>query len=553
MVFFQHDFYEIAALMVISTVAGGLFLWLRQPLIMAFIVVGILVGPAAFNIISSGEEVELLAELGIALLLFVVGLKLDPHEIQAVGPVAIITGLSQILLTAAFGYLIALMLDFNAIASFYIAICVTFSSTIIIVKLLSDKREIDALHGRIALGVLIIQDIMVILAMIALSTFSGEDQGTSFLATVGMMFVKGGLYLLFIGVATRYLLPPLLHNLAQSTELLLLFAITWAIALAALSDGLGFSKEVGAFLAGISLASTPYRPILGARLVSLRDFLLLFFFLNLGIHVDISHFSSEIFPAIIFSIFVLIAKPIFVMILMGVMNYHKYTSALTSFSLGQISEFSLIVAALGVSLGQIDDQVMGLITLIALITMGVSSYIIIYSHLLYKVLGNYLSIFERTLSHEQKQVETVPDIHSTSVDVIVFGLGRYGGSMVKQLRQQGVNVLGIDFDPEMVKYWRNEGLLTLYGDAEDPEFITSIPLNNVKWVVSTLPGQRIGLALLKSLKLHGFQGQVALTSHSKRDSEIFQQEQADLVLLPFRDAAKEAARTLRHSIPHPQT
>jgi hypothetical protein len=206
-----------------------------------------------------------------------------------------------------------------------------------------------------------------------------------------------------------------------------------------------------------------------------------------------------------------------------------------------------------VSLGQIDEQVMGLITLIALMTMGVSSYIIIYSHFLYKVLGNYLSIFERTLTHEQKQVETFPALYSSAVDVIVFGLGRYGGSMVKQLRQQGVNVLGIDFDPEMVKYWRKEGLLTLYGDAEDPEFIASIPLNNVKWVVSTLPGQRMGLALLKSLQLKGFPGQVALTSHNQRDYEIFQQEQADLVLLPFLDAAKEAARTLRNSIPHLQT
>jgi Kef-type K+ transport system membrane component KefB len=541
---FNNVFTEIAVLMAIATILGALALWLRQPLIMAFMAVGIVAGPAGLEWVSSTEQVELLAELGIALLLFVVGLKLDPHEIRAVGPVAVVTGLAKMVLTGTIGYVMAILFGFNLITSFYIAISLTFSSTIIIVKLFSDKREIDALHGRIALGILITEDIMVILVMIGLSTFAGDISQGNLLQAMGMMFLKGSTFLLFIGLTTRYLLPPLLHNLAQSTELLLLFAITWAISLASLSDGLGFSKEVGAFLAGISLASTPYRPILGARLINLRDFLLFFFFVNLGFHIDINHFSSEVIPALIFSVFVLLGKPIMIMILVGGMGYRKYTTTITSLSLSQISEFSLILATLGVSLGHIPKIVLDLITLIGLITMSVSCYMIIYAQKIYSYLSPYLNIFQRQIKHPEETMGDIEKANFSQIDVILLGLGRYGGSMIQFLQQQGMVVLGVDFDPEIVKFWQRKDIIALYGDAENPEFTGILPLEKTKWVVSTIPGKDLSLSLLAALKAHHFQGKIALTTHNKREMTILDQAGADLVLVPYRDAAKEAAETL---------
>lgn len=540
----DNIFAEIAVLMAIASILGGLAVWLRQPLIIAFIAVGIVAGPAGLGWIQSSEQVELLAELGIAVLLFVVGLKLDPQEIRAVGAVAVITGLSQITLTGGFGYLIAVALGFNAIASFYIALSLTFSSTIIIIKLLSDRREIDALHGRIALGVLIIQDIMVILVMIALSTFAGDSPQSNLVQAIVMMFVKGSAFLVFIGLTTRYVLPRLLHNFAKSIELLLLFAISWAIALAAFSDGLGFSKEVGAFLAGISLASTAYRPILEARLMSVRDFLLLFFFINLGVHVDIANFSSEIIPALVFSIFVLLGKPIMVMIILGRMGYRKYTTTITSLSLSQISEFSLILATLGVSLNHIPDTILELITLIGLITMGLSSYMIIYAHKIYPFLSPYTEIFQRKIKHPEETIGDLEKDNYSSIDVILLGLGRYGGSMIKYLQRQGMVVVGVDFDPKVVKFWQKRNVITLYGDATNPEFTGMLPLEKTKWVVSTIPGENLGLSLIHALNKNKFAGKVALTSHSKKETDTLEQAGADLVLFPFRDAAKEAAETL---------
>ena len=543
MLVFENVFSEIALIMAIAAIVGALAIKLRQPLIMAFIVVGILVGPAGINLVESSEQVELFAELGIALLLFVVGLKLDPHEIRAVGLVAITTGMGQILITGILGYLITLILGITGISAFYVAIALTFSSTIIIVKLLSDLREIDALHGRIALGVLIVQDIVVVIVMIALSALTGNEQG-ELGREILTVLIKGSVFLVCIGLFTRYILPSLLHSLARSTELLLIFAIAWAVILAALGDWLGFSREVGAFLAGVSLAYTPYRADLGSRLVSLRDFLLLFFFIDLGIHIDVTHFIEALIPAVVLSLFVLLGKPLMIMTLVGMMGYRKYTSVITSLSLGQISEFSLILGALGVSLGHINDETLGLITLIGLITMGVSTYMIIYAHRFYDMLSPYLGWIDKLSNRRHQKISDLEVDESADVDVILFGLGRYGGSLLSNLSQQGTNVLGVDFDPELVKSWRSLGILAFYGDAEDPEFAATLPLNKAKWVVSTLPGRRIGLALLRNLKHRDFQGKIALTSHSRREQVILHQAGADLVLLPFQDAAKEAARTL---------
>lgn len=541
---FNNVFYEIAVILAIATAVGTLALWLRQPLIMAFIAVGILVGPAGLDLVHSSEQVELFAELGVALLLFVVGLRLDPQEISAVGSVAIIAGLAQILLTGCLGGLIAIALGLTTVAAFYVAIALTFSSTIIVVKLLSDKREIDALHGRIALGILIVQDLVVVLVAIALTAFNGNSQPADFGRATLMVLAKGSVLLAAAATIARYCLPNLLHALARSTELLLIFAISWAIAFATVADVLGLSKEMGAFIAGVTIASTHYRAILSARLVSLRDFLLLFFFINLGVNLDISHFGSQFVPALIFSLFVLMGKPLMVTILVGMMGYRKYTSTLTSFSLGQISEFSFILATLGVSLGQISEEIVGLIALVGLITMGLSTYAIIYSHNLYEWLSPWLSWYDRIIPHPKKRLGDLTEAQIDRVDVILFGLGRYGGSTIRYLHQYGFSVLGLDFDPELVKFWRREGMLAFYGDAEDPEFIASLPLSHAKWVVSTLPGERIGLTLLHALKHRHFQGRIALTSHSHREMEILKGAGADLVLLPFRDAAKEAADSI---------
>ncbi len=539
---FSDVFTEMAMLLLTAAVIGAIAVRLRQPLIVAFIAVGILVGPSVLGWVSANDQVDLLAKLGIALLLFVVGLKLDLHIIRTMGPVALAAGLGQVFFTSVIGYFIAIVLGMTPVIALYVAVALTFSSTIIIVKLLSDKREVDALHGRIAIGFLIVQDIVVVLVMIGLAALgeAGDVAGLGHEAIA--VLIKGGLFIAAIGLLMRYVLTPLLHRLARSRELLVLFAIAWAVALGAAGAHLGFSKEVGAFLAGVSLASTPYREAIGSRLVSLRDFLLLFFFIDLGAGLDLTMVGAQAVPAILLSLFVLIGNPLIVMIILGAMGYRKRTGFLAGLTVAQISEFSLILGALGLSLGHIDTDTMGLITLVGLITISASTYMILYSHPLYERLSPWLGVFERKRAYREEALDR--NTEQDRVDVILFGLGRFGTRIARELRQRGYRVLGVDFDPDLVRRQEGHGYAVRYGDAEGPEFIATLPLGEARWVLSSLREMPVNLALLHGLRDSGYKGHVAVTAHTASDAEKLKQAGADRVLIPYADAAAEAVDNL---------
>jgi Kef-type K+ transport system membrane component KefB len=539
---FSDVFTEMAVLLLVTAVIGAIGVRLRQPLIVAFIAVGILVGPSVLGWVSANDQVDLLAKLGIALLLFVVGLKLDLHIIRTMGPVALATGLGQVFFTSVVGYFIAIALGMPPVTALYVAVALTFSSTIIIVKLLSDKREVDALHGRIAIGFLIVQDIVVVLVMIGLTALGDAGDAASLGREAIEVLVKGGLFIAAIGLLMRYVLTPLLHQLARSPELLVLFAIAWAVALGSAGGHLGFSKEVGAFLAGVSLASTPYREVIGARLVSLRDFLLLFFFIDLGAGLELAMLGAQVVPAIALSLFVLIGNPLIVMIILGVMGYRKRTGFLAGLTVAQISEFSLILGALGLSLGHIDTDTMGLITLVGLITISASTYMILYSHPLYERISPWLGMFERKRAHREEAQDR--NTEQSGVDVILFGLGRFGSGIARELRQRGHRVLGVDFDPELVHRHEGHGYAVRYGDAEAPEFLVTLPLGRVRWVLSSVREKDINFALLHGLRDFGYQGRVAVTAHTTSDAEQLKQAGADRVLIPYADAAAEAVDNL---------
>ncbi len=539
---FGDVFTEMAVLLLVAAVIGAIGIRLRQPLIVAFIAVGVLVGPSALGWVSANDQIDLLAKLGIALLLFVVGLKLDLQIIRTMGSVALATGLGQVFFTSVVGYFIAIALGMSPVTALYVAVALTFSSTIIIVKLLSDKREVDALHGRIAIGFLIVQDIVVVLVMIGLTAL-GEAGDTAGLGREALaVLIKGGLFIVVIGLLMHYVLTPLLHQLARSPELLVLFAIAWAVALGAAGSHLGFSKEVGAFLAGVSLASTPYREAIGSRLVSLRDFLLLFFFIDLGAGLDLATLDAQVVPAILLSLFVLLGNPLIVMIILGIMGYRKRTSFLAGLTVAQISEFSLILGALGLSLGHINADTMGLITLVGLITISASTYMILYSHLLYERLSPWLGLFERKRAYREEAQDRYIKQHK--VDVILFGLGRFGTRIARELEQRGYRVLGVDFDPNLIHGQEENSYEVYYGDAEDPEFLASLPLEQARWVLSSLREKSVNFALLHGLRDHDYKGQVAVTAHTTTCARQLKQAGADRVLLPYADAASEAVDNL---------
>jgi Kef-type K+ transport system membrane component KefB len=478
--------------------------------------------------------------VGISVLLFVVGLKLDVGLIRSVGPVALATGLGQIVFTSLFGFLIALGLGYAAVPALYIAMCLTFSSTIIIVKLLSDKREIDSLHGRIAVGFLVVQDIAVILAMILLTSFNLEGGGGIAGQAIRLLLV-GSAFVLGTAATMRWVMPPLLGRLAQNQELLVLFAVAWAVGLAALADVVGFSKEVGAFLGGVSIASTAYREAIASRLTGLRDFLLLFFFIDLGSGLNLSAAGLQLGPALVLSVFVLVGNPLIVVAIMGAMGYRRRTGLLAGLTVAQISEFSLILAALGLQLGQLGEGEVSLITLVGVITIALSTYMILGSERLYGWLKEPLRLLERATPFSELGGSTSGPAR---VDVILLGLGRFGGAIHRQLQPHNLSILGIDFDPQALRLAAAQGLPVQYGDSEDPEFTASLPLSSATVVVSTLPALESNAAIQHGLQAAGFQGHFIATAHDEAEVAKLEFLGAQRTLLPFLDAAERAAELI---------
>ena len=540
-------FQQFALLLLIAAALGLIASWLRQPLILAYIVMGVAAGPALVGWAAPAEALGLLAEFGVTLLLFAVGLKLDPQLVRHLGPVALATGLGQLAFTIVVGYGLCLALGYDAVSSLYIAIALTFSSTIIIVKLLSDKREIDSLHGRIAMGFLIVQDVAVVIALMLLGSLR-EAPGLPLLQiaalTVGKLAAAGAL----VFVALRYVVPYVARRAAASGELLLLASIAWGVLLAAGGELAGFSKEVGAFLAGFTLAATPFRDAVAGRLSGLRDFLLLFFFIELGLRLEVGALGGEVVPAAVLSAFVLIGNPLIVLAIMGYMGFRARTGLLAGLTVAQISEFSIVFVAMGVTLGHVGGEALAVTTAVGMVTIAASTYMILYSARLYEALAPWLGIFERRVPYREARGALAP--HALAApDVLIVGMGRYGRRLAEQLQGAGRSVLGVDFDPELARRAARGPVPVFYGDAADAGLAEALPLQGARWVAITLPDADDALAIVDTLRRHRFAGRIALAARHQADLRRLSRARPDLLLKPFEDAADQAARLLIAELP----
>jgi len=336
--------------------------------------------------------------------------------------------------------------------------------------------------------------------------------------------------------------------MARAPELLISFAIAMAALFAAIGDVVGFGKELGGLLAGVALASTPYREAIAARLAPLRDFLVLFFFIYLGTQLDLAGLGENLTASVVLSLFVLIGNPLIVLIIMGVMGYRKRTGFLAGLTVAQISEFSLIFMAMGITLGHVGTDALGLVTLVGLITIAGSVYMITYSQVLYGWLEPLLTPFERQDTPAEQGID---EGVKGRYDAIVFGLGRFGTAIANRLDRIGLKVLGVDFNPTSVRRWQEEGRDGVYGDAMDPEFVAHLPLVHAKWAIATMPAHDTGvfhedprIALIQALQEQNFAGRIAVTNRHDADTETLYQAGADLVLEPFQDAADQAVQLL---------
>ena len=530
-------FAEITIIIMVATLVAAVAKMLRQPLIIGYILSGIILGPSFLNVIQNSQVIEVFSKLGITVLLFIVGINLNPQVIRDVGKVSFISGISQVVFTSIIGFFLARFLGLDNIASLYVAIALTFSSTIIILKLLSDKGDLNKLYGRIAIGFLIVQDIIATIILLVTSAAGSSSGAGLFLITL-ITLIKGILLISAVMLISSYLLPKINEFSARSQELLFIFSLSWGLGMALLFYTLGFSVEIGALVGGVAMSMSPYSIEIVSRLRPLRDFFIVLFFILLGSQMVLGSLVNLLLPAVVLSVFVLIGNPVIMIIIMNLLGYSKRTSFFTGLTVAQISEFSLILGALGFQLGHLSRDTLSLITLVALITIVASTYMILYGERVYPRLTKLLSLLSlRKNKGEQKLDE--------EYEAILFGYQRVGADFVKAFERLGVDFIVVDFNPDAIKYMKEEKIPYKFGDAKDAEFLAELDLKNLLYVVSTIPENETNNLLIQKIRDVNKRAIVLVVAQTRDEANKLYKSGATYVIMPHYLGAQYATKIIR--------
>lgn len=519
-------FLQLTVILLLAFIISYIARIFRQPVVIGYIITGIIIVSVIqfgfMDLKSSEETINLFSHLGVAFLLFIVGLRMNPKIIKEVGKHSFLIGIGQMFFTFVISFLISLLLGLNVITSIYVGIALMFSSTIIVLKLLSDKRQIDSLFGKISIGILIVQDLVAIAILMFISSMSNGNSILSF-AVKGLLGGLGLIIILFI--FGYFVLNRLLNNIARSQELLFLFSICWCFINIALFSYLGFSLEIGALVAGIVLSISTYSLEISSKIKPLRDFFLIIFFIILGLKIQISSLGIILVNAIIFSLITLILKPIILMSLMAFFGHTKRTNFLVGTTLSQISEFSLIILGMGLLLGHVTGEVYSTIALTLVISLILSTYFIIYSRGLYKKISGFVSFFERKRVKEQRKIEE-------SYDAILFGYNRIGFSILESLKKIKKNYLVVDYNPDTIKDLSKLKIPCIYGDIDDIELLEDLPLEKIQIAVSTVPDFDINFLLIEEIRKVNKDAIIIVRAHQIQDALELYKKGANYVLTP---------------------
>jgi len=530
--------FYISLILGIAAVVAVIAKVVKQPPIIAYLIAGVLVGPMFFGFIdptsASTEYVQLFARMGVALLLFIVGLSLDLRVLKEVGKVSSLAGLGEIIVTSLAVFLVSLAIGFEYHTAIYFAAALAFSSTVVVVKILADKKEIGTLHGKIALGILIVEDLVAALVLMIIPLLKSGDItafGFGFVKIIGLIV---GIFLLSSLVLNKFM-----DYLARSQETLFLFGIAWALALAALFNYMGLSLEIGALVAGMSLASSKYNLELGGKIKPLRDFFVVLLFVFFGSQLVGPIGGSMIIHALMFSVIILVGKPLIVMSFLRLFGYKKRTNFFAGTTLAQISEFSLVIVLLGFNIGYLNQEFMNLTVLIALITIGLSSYSIYYSKAIFGKIGPILRIFDG--NGDEKDYAD-----KKGAEIIVFGYHRIGYKIMKRLKKMNKSIVVVDHNPKVIYALEKEGISCIFGDAADMNFLGELELEKAKMIISTIPDEEANVAIKETLKALNSKAIFIATAEQPRQALDLYHLGVDYVIIPHHLGGDYVSHLIEH-------
>ena len=516
-------FFDIGLIIILAGVGAYIARLLKQPLIPAYIVMGIVLGPI-LHIVTDKATIASLSEIGIAFLLFTVGLELNLKKLKEVGKVATVGGLIHMGMLFGISHVAFKLMGYDNITSIYIGLILMFSSTLVVIKLLSDKKELDTLHGRIIIGILLMQDIVAIVAMSMLNSI-----GKSMLGTVVVMFVQG-IAVFLIGLAlAKIVFYTVFKFAAHNDELLFVISIMIMFFFAIVYSAIGFSIVIGAFIAGLLLGSLPYNVEIIGHVKGIKDFFAVIFFVSIGLSLVPFSIGKIIIPLLVMLALTIIALPIITMFVLALFGYKKRTSFLTSLSLAQISEFSLIIASLGFSKGHISADIFGLTIIFAIITIGLTAYLIKFDESLYQHIGRRINWFER-LSRHNKEASYIEE--GLKHNVVLIGCDRTGHSILHKLMKLKKKVLVVDLNPDVIKELASHKISCLYGDIGNIEILNRLGLENVDLIISTIPEHYDSILIINKVRQTNPDATVIVTSYNADDATELYTRGADYVIVP---------------------
>jgi len=516
---------------------------LKQPLLLAYIAAGIVIGPRiGLGLVKDINDIETISHFGLILLLFLIGLEIDIKKLKESGTSLLVSGLSQFPITALMGVGFFLLLGYTfgdgKYDLLYLAACCSLSSTAIVVKLLYGKFELDTLAGRITLGILVFQDIWAILLLGIQPNLADPD-----IFQILLSFGKGILLVVLSMIISKYILPRIFKSIAKLPELVLISSLGWCFLVCWAAAFFNLSLEMVALIAGVAISTFPYNLDVIAKVVNIRDFFVTLFFVSLGMQIPNPFDNPSILiTAAIASAFLISSRFLSIFPVLYSLKNGLRISLLTFINLSQISEFSLVIATIGVAAGHITRDTMSVIIFVFVITSILSTYMIKYNDSIQKALAFLL----QKLGLKDIQSAEHEDEIAVDREIALLGFYRTASSLVHELisNEQNKNtairlkdrIVVVDFNPEIHESLQSRGIKVVYGDISHLDTLHHAGIQDVKIVISTIPDTILvgtdNLKIIKHIKGICPHAKIIVTAESIERALKMYAEGADYVFIP---------------------
>jgi Kef-type K+ transport system membrane component KefB len=530
---------------------------LRQPLLLAYLIAGVIIGPRiGLGLITDQESITTVSEIGLILLLFIIGLELDLNKLLAAGRPVLVTGILQFPTCVALGLLFFIPFGFKLSGGdfglLYMAVCCAISSTMIVVKLLYDKFELDTLPGRVTLGVLIFQDIWAIVVLGIQPNLLDPQIGP-----LAASVLKGALLVGLTLIISKRVLPYVFRSVAKIPELVLIGSLAWCFVVCSAANAAGLSREMGALIAGISISTFPYNLDVVAKVISIRDFFVTLFFVALGMQIPIPT-ASVLLVALAASLFLVASRFLSVFPILRALKLGHRASLLPAINLAQMSEFAMVIAALGIGYKHIDERAVSVLIFVFAITSVASTYLIGYSHPLQERLARVLDrlgLRDLGTATADQSARGGP-----GKDVVLLGFFDEASSLIHEYELSPAGrmhpmlqrMLVIDFNPDVHAELTRRGIACKYGDVSNMQTLHHAEVHDAKLVVSTIPDRILrgtdNLRLLRQARTLCPHASVVVTAHGAAAALKLYDAGADYVLVPRLQSAAEMAAILERGL-----